>query len=283
MGEHGDLYRCCDCGTVQQPSLPRGTELHDLYREMSDDASYLAEERGRRRTARRLLNLLGAHVPRGRLLDVGCGHGLLLDEARRRGYEVEGLELSAGAARYARERLGLPVRETTLEDTALDGERYDAILIVDVLEHLDDPVAAIERSYTLLAPGGALLIVTPDPSSLVARAAGRRWRSYLPAHCCLIPRKTLRELLCARGLVLAEDVPYVHSFTPDYWLAGLSERAGWAAGTIARVAARLPRTVLLTVSLKDERVLLARRVGTCVPPRPLAGDRASAIPSWWRR
>src|SRR5580704_11070094 len=44
MGEHGDLYRCCDCGTVQQPSLPRGTELHDLYREMSDDASYLAEE-----------------------------------------------------------------------------------------------------------------------------------------------------------------------------------------------------------------------------------------------
>ncbi len=86
VGVHGDLYRCSEWGTVHQPSLPQGNELHDLYREMSDD-SYLVEEAGRRRTARRLLDLLAAHVASGRLLEVGCGHGLLLDEARRRGYE----------------------------------------------------------------------------------------------------------------------------------------------------------------------------------------------------
>ena len=89
VGGHGDLLACRECGTVQQPILPKGAELHDLYREMRDDA-YLAEEAGRRATANRLLDLIGAHVPAGRLLDVGCGHGLLLDEARRRGYETVG-------------------------------------------------------------------------------------------------------------------------------------------------------------------------------------------------
>src|SRR5436305_5492646 len=79
-GQYGDLYSCDRCGTVQQPSLPRGDALLDLYRRMRDD-HYLDEEEGRRRTARRLLDVIGRRAPSGRLLDVGCGHGLLLDEA----------------------------------------------------------------------------------------------------------------------------------------------------------------------------------------------------------
>src|SRR3954452_7433277 len=92
-GRHGDLLACVECGTVHQPQLPAGDELHELYRDMSDDA-YLVEEAGRRATAGDLLDLIGEHVASGRLLDVGCGHGLLLDEARRRGFDVVGLELS---------------------------------------------------------------------------------------------------------------------------------------------------------------------------------------------
>jgi SAM-dependent methyltransferase len=274
VGEHGDLYRCRDCGTVHQPSLPSGAELEDLYREMSDDR-YLEEEAGRRRTARRLLDLLAGHMPAGRLLEIGCGHGLLLDEARRRGYDVSGLELSGEAARYAREALGLPVQETALEDLASNGERYDVLVLIDVLEHVSDPIGTLDRSCSLLAPGGALLIATPDPSSFVARAMRRRWWSYLPAHYCLIPRRTLRELLCARGLVLVEDVPYVASFTLRYWLAGLAERGGRASGQIARLAARLPRAMSLTASLRDEHVLLARRLELRTPARPRARTRGA--------
>jgi 2-polyprenyl-3-methyl-5-hydroxy-6-metoxy-1,4-benzoquinol methylase len=269
-GTHGDLYRCRDCGTVHQLSAPRGSELHDLYRQMCDER-YLWEEEGRRRQARRLLDLLGAHVPRGRLLEVGCGYGLLLDEARQRGYDVEGVELSVDAVRYARDRLGLSVQELALEDAALDGalerERYDAVLAIDVLEHCDDPVIALDRMCARLAPGGALLIVTSDPSSLVARVAGKRWWCYAPAHICLIPRRTMHQLIRTRGLVLAEDVHLAHTFTLGYWLVGLSERGGRAARAIAYVAARLPRTLMLTASLRDDRVLLARHIGTRAPVR----------------
>src|SRR3954467_3155311 len=228
VGQHGDLLRCQECGTVQQPILPSGEPLHALYREMRDD-DYLAEEPGRRATANRLLDLIAAHRPDGRLLDVGCGHGLLLDEARKRGYETVGLELSREAARYARETLDLDVREwppqALGQGTNADSPgSFDAIVLADVLEHLDDPVAAIDQCAALLRPAGVLCIVTPDPSSATAKLAGpRRW-GYLPAHTFLIPRRTLRELISASGLVISADVPFVRTFAAKRWAGGLAER-----------------------------------------------------------
>ena len=168
-GAHGDLYACRECATVQQPSLPPAGDLHDLYREMADD-DYLAEEAGRRATANWLLDHVARRAPSGRLLEVGCGHGLLLDEARRRGYETVGIELSAASAAHARDRLGLDVRDVPLEDfvsARAERGRYDAVLLIDVLEHLDDPRTALEHCQALLAPGGVLVVVTPDPSTRV--------------------------------------------------------------------------------------------------------------------
>src|SRR4051795_901878 len=134
-GRHGDLLACTECGAIQQPVLPVGAALHDLYRDMDDEA-YLGEEAGRRATNRRLLDLIGRFVPTGRLLDVGCGPGLLLDEARRRGYETTGLELSRASAAHARDALGLDVRELALEDFAAE-HGFDVVVLADVIEHLD--------------------------------------------------------------------------------------------------------------------------------------------------
>src|SRR3954464_15030117 len=178
VGAHGDLLACLECGTVQQPTLPSGQPLHELYREMRDD-DYLAEEAGRRATANRLLDLIAEHRPSGRLLDVGCGHGLLLDEARKRGYGTVGVDLSREAAAHARS-LGLDVREWPLEafGQGTNGDApgtFDAVVLADVLEHLEDPVAAINQCAALLGPSGVLCIVPPDPSSATAKLAGSRW------------------------------------------------------------------------------------------------------------
>ena len=273
-GEHADLWACGDCGTVQQAELPEGGELHELYRSMADDA-YLSEEPGRRETAQRLLDLIARHVPAGRLLDVGCGHGLLLDEARRRGYEVSGIELSTGAAAYARDVLKLDVLEEPLEDFAAgqpDGA-YQVIVLADVLEHLDDPVAALSACERLLAPGGALCVITPDPSSATARLAGPRWWAYVPAHTFLLPRATLRELLEARGLVISEDVPFVRSFALRYWLGGLAERGGAVARALARAGRGSAGDRSVSLSLGDERVLLAHKVEVAKASEPLMQPR----------
>jgi SAM-dependent methyltransferase len=273
-GRHGDLLECRECGAVQQPGLPAAAGVHELYRDMTDDA-YLAEEAGRRATARRLLEMIGAQVPAGRLLDIGCGHGLLLDEARRRGYATVGLELSRTAARHAREELGLDVRELPLE-TFDDPEGFDVVVLADVLEHLDDPVGGLDRCAQLLRPGGVLCVVTPDPSSLTARLAGARWWGFVPAHTCLLPRTTLRELLCARGLVLSADVALVRTFSARRWVSGLAERLGPAATPLQALARRLPDDASLSVPLGDERVVLAHRTMVQHAPEPLLRDRGGA-------
>src|SRR3954465_8453068 len=243
VGGHGDLLVCTECGTVQQPVLPHGSELHDLYRDMRDDA-YLTEEDGRRATAKRLLDLIGAHVGSGRLLAVGCGYGLLLDEARSRGDDTGGLELSRDGARHARS-LGLDVREIPLEafSEGSNGDapgEFDAIVLADVLEHLDDPVDAIDRCAGLLRERGVLCIVTPAPSSPTAKLAGARGWGYLPAHTVLLPRRTLRELISARGLVISDDVPFVRTFAAKRWAGGRPDRLGPVPRPLIALAERMP-------------------------------------------
>ncbi len=273
---YGDLYRCRECATVQQPSLPKGIELVDLYREMGD-SDYLAEERGRRLTSNWLLDLVERRRAPGRLLEIGCGHGLLLDEARRRGWEVRGLELSERSAKHGRDRYDLDIHEEPFE--ALGNEEdgcWDAVLMIDVLEHLDDPRAAIERIRKLLAPGGVLCVVTPDPGSLTAKLAGSRWWGLLPAHTYLIPRKTLRELIIGQGLILSDDVSLVRSFSARYWVDGFAGLAGPAAAAVRRAAAKLPPQRSLAISLGDERVMLAVNEQVREPSSRLAADRNGA-------
>jgi SAM-dependent methyltransferase len=258
-GGHGDLYACTRCGTVQQPGLPKGAELHELYRDMRDDA-YLTEEAGRRATSRRLLDAIERHGTRGSMLEVGCGHGLLLDEARARGWQVAGLELSTASLAHARDRLGLDVRAETLEalDPEADGGHL-AVVMVDVLEHLDDPVGALARCARLLAPGGVLCVVTPDPASRTARLAGKRWWAYLPSHTYLVPHATLRRLLGDAGLQTVEEGGLRRSFTLGYWVAGLGERSGPLRSVLAALRRLKLAQRRVTLSLGDERIVVARR------------------------
>jgi 2-polyprenyl-3-methyl-5-hydroxy-6-metoxy-1,4-benzoquinol methylase len=275
-GAHGDLYACAACGTIQQPALPAGPELLDLYRDMEDD-HYLDEEAGRRATSRRLLRHVEKVTPRGRLLEVGCGHGLLLDEARRRGWAVTGLEPARAARAHATETLGLEVRDALLDDLdpAAEGG-FDAVVMSDVIEHLEDPVGALRSATRLLADGGALCVVTPDPSSATARLAGGRWWGYLPAHTYLLPRSTLRRLLLEAGLEPVVDVGLWRTFTVGYWSSGLGERSGPLGSALERLrdsaVARLP----LTLSLGDESVMVGRRGVAAPAPRPAAAGPAPA-------
>ncbi|MBV9047536.1 MAG: methyltransferase domain-containing protein [Solirubrobacterales bacterium] len=276
VGVHGDLYVCRRCGTVQPGELPPQEVMSARYAE-TDDERYLDEEPGRRRTAGRLLDLIERRFAIGRLLDVGCGHGLLMDEARRRGWRVTGLELSRSSAAHAR-RLGLDIREQAIEEAGFPPKSFDAVVAVDLIEHLHQPRDFVRRCAELLVPGGALLIATPDPESPLARVFGRRWWGYIPSHLHLLPRRMLRELLQAEGLLLADDVPMVRDFSFGYWLAGFAGRARWAAVAVHRIQRSRRSERSLSVSLGDERVVVAQRPKLLAPAKPLA-HRADQKPT----
>lgn len=153
------------------------------------------------RYVRRLTALAGGP---GRLLDVGCATGSFLEAARRQGWTVEGLELGQASAAYARDVLGLTVREASLYDAEPGDGRFDAIVFLEVIEHLEDPPAALARLYRWLRPGGLLLLSTPNFDSLYRRLHGAGWWvvNCEEEHIQLFTRSTLRRALRGAGFAV---------------------------------------------------------------------------------
>lgn len=103
--------------------------------------------------------------PIGKLLDIGCGTGRFLHEARTRGYNVWGIDISSSAIESARIKFGLnKVYHFTLENFVKEfpQEKFDIITMFEVLEHLDNPQETILQVYSLLKPNGYLAISVPN-------------------------------------------------------------------------------------------------------------------------
>jgi 2-polyprenyl-6-hydroxyphenyl methylase/3-demethylubiquinone-9 3-methyltransferase len=100
-----------------------------------------------------------------RLLDIGCGGGLLAEPMARLGAEVVGADAAARnipVARLHAEQSGLEIdyRHTTAEDLAAAGERFDVVLNMEVVEHVSDPLAYLTACQQLLKPGGLMICST---------------------------------------------------------------------------------------------------------------------------
>jgi len=136
----------------------------------------------------------------GRLLDVGCGAGDLATVFAAHGYEVSGVEPSEGAAGHAHER-GIDMHHGTLDDAPWAPGSFDAVIFNHVLEHVDDPVDAIERAAALLRPGGLLAIAVPNFGSWHRRFFGSAWFQLdLPRHVQHFDRDSLSAVVQRAGL-----------------------------------------------------------------------------------
>lgn len=134
------------------------------------------------------------------LLEVGAAYGQFLDAARRRGYEVTGVELSRPAAGNARSELGLDVRQGELESVDLPGG-YDVICAWDTIEHVADPVSFVRRVADLLSGDGVVAFSTPYFSSVPARLFKTRWWNLKPAeHIWHFTPETHRLVFAEAGL-----------------------------------------------------------------------------------
>lgn len=144
-----------------------------------------------------LLDRLEAFTPqRGRLLDIGCSVGFLLDAARARGWDTVGIEPSVWAAEWGKMYLQLAILPTTLDKVSFPEASFDAITMVEVIEHCEDPSGSLMKVHALLKPGGMFFLTTPNIESRAFAKKGKDWGVIDPyGHIYYFSPRTIRMML----------------------------------------------------------------------------------------
>ncbi len=286
-GDYTNILRCVSCSLVVQAPADSPAEIEECYRRVQDPV-YLREEQGRVRTFDGLLDELdealrtasrraaaGRGVSGGRkLLDVGCYTGVFLERARRRGWEVAGVEPSRWAAEVARRR-GFPVfngllKETASAPTGPEAQSFDVITVWDVIEHFTDPMAEVRRLEQLLKPGGLLALSTMDVESGFARVLGPRWPWFMRMHLYYFSPDTLRAMLARCGLVVIRVRRHRRIVSARYLLEKAAAQSGRLGGAF-RLAARLPLLARLHLPVNLGDIVNVYALKPLAPPAAQPG------------
>lgn len=247
------LVQCQNCGLVYVSPRPDPNELYALYGETyfhNDESgvvgysNYIADESNIRKTASRRLARLERFIRPGRMVDVGCAVGFYLDEAHKRGWQVEGLDVSNFAVEYAREHFGLDARQGSFTGQEFAPESFDLVTMWDVIEHVPDPKAYVRKAAAVLRPGGIFALATPDIDSLPARLTGKRWVGFKLSeeHVYYFSRRTLSLMLEEAGFEIVEARHVGKYVTLRLFL----DRLGMYAPALSKVMALLERAFKLS-------------------------------------
>jgi hypothetical protein len=260
-----ELVSCTTCGMLMRRSLPEPADLPEIYapeyyehrpeRPVRGYADYLGDAERHRETARRRLALVGRFAPRGgKLLDVGAAAGFFVDEARRAGWEAEGVDVAEHMVEWGRRELGAPLRVGNVDAVEGDGS-FAVVTMWDYIEHALDPRADLARAHELLPGDGVLALSTGDLGSLVARVSGSRWHLLTPRHHnFFFSKRTLVDLLGRTGF----EVLWLGHPGARYSLAHIAHK-GLPSPVAHRLAASAAGRRSVPLNLFDIVTVVARR------------------------
>lgn len=205
-GETFALYRCINCGFIQCSEVDDPTIF---YKHMVDEL--YQDTRGPRLVqANQILKLIPKKYTKGRLLDVGAGSGMLVEAAMKAGFNAKGIEPSSWLHSKAAE-IGIPVVHGVLPSEEI-GDNYDVVTLIDVLEHVVNPVELLNEVFKVLSDSGCVVIVVPDVKSVAAKIFRGKWWHFRYAHLGYFDSKTIKiacEKACFKIVGLSRPTWYL--------------------------------------------------------------------------
>jgi len=194
-----NIVRCTECGMVYVNPRLTLEELEDFYEthyhEYLDTLSFDVERK------KGAINWIRKYQKTGRLLDVGCSVGAML-EAARPYFETSGIEVASWALEEAQRR-GFNVLKGALEDANFEREMFAVITFTEVIEHIHNPVKFLNEVNRILRPGGIIYLTTGNIEGWRARRDGKKWYYLNPQfHLSYFSPATIREILRRTGFEL---------------------------------------------------------------------------------
>jgi 2-polyprenyl-3-methyl-5-hydroxy-6-metoxy-1,4-benzoquinol methylase len=195
------LRRCHDCDFI----FAEDEEVRVLTRfyEKLTDPEYEKSQDTRTLQMRWLISAARELRPEARsLLDIGAGSGLLVAEARRQGLDAVGVEPCRAFVEMARSQNAVEVLPGIFPHPQLSKRRFDLIFLVDVIEHVSNPLELLQHCARALNARGVVLIITPDVGSFTARVVGKRWWHFRLAHVGYFSSRSFAAITGAAGLTV---------------------------------------------------------------------------------
>ncbi|MFZ3262805.1 MAG: class I SAM-dependent methyltransferase [Terriglobales bacterium] len=162
------VVTCADCSFMYVERDFPESYVNGFYEERAGGGYALTKENffwwheAMKYSNRHILSLLGP-ANSGQLLDVGCGSGTLLTDARDAGWKVSGLEINAEFPEFCRKELGFAdVHQGVISNPPFAIESFDVVTMLDVLEHMYDPLLTLRQCVRMLKPGGRLVVKSPN-------------------------------------------------------------------------------------------------------------------------
>ena len=203
-GEIFRVVRCTGCGLIYVNPQPPADEIVRYYPQTHQSSAPAAYERSDARPRIKLVSSLFGGTP-GRILDMGCGKGLLLAGLQKTGWEVFGTELSEVSAQIAGSA-GITVYNLPVEECPFEPESFDVVTLYHSLEHMINPQKTLTAVHRLLRPGGFLVVEVPNIGSWYAGTFGIEWFHFdVPRHLYHFNQQTLRRMLEACGFLVVRE------------------------------------------------------------------------------
>ncbi len=165
-----------------------------------------------------MASILPFKLPPAKVLEIGCGHGGFVAMLRQAGFDATGLELSPSIVKFAKKTFGIDVLTGPVEDQNLPARSLDAIVMMDVLEHLPNPTETLEKCFELLKSDGIMLLQTPAyPEGMTLQQiseTGHKFSMMLDRneHLHLFSKSSMRSLFRNIGVGNIEFVPAMFPF-----------------------------------------------------------------------
>lgn len=194
---YNKLVRCLACSVVFDERIPSQRELLEHYTQYERAQSFDSPISRKRR--QEILLALSPYRQAKRLLDVGCGVGAFLDEAKELGWETFGAEYTQEAVEVCQSN-GHSMHLGPILSAAFPDNHFDVVIYSEVIEHINNQPLEFAEVHRILRPGGMLYVTTPNFNALERRLLGEKWNVIqYPEHLVYFTPRTLHNLLAPLG------------------------------------------------------------------------------------